>query len=285
MPQDYTWLSISLFCEKQRWNNLLNDSIYLFLKSNQFCSILTAYTLEFNYEGGSNIRVALLMNNAYIEEFLPKIDAYFKKYYASIKVNENNNNIYPNRIFQPYPPDSIQYGLYKPIVVANRDLDKFNLPIALSKIIIEALKDESFDDETILTFGIYLNVGLIKAIMQLKPLLIHKLLTSYSLNYYNDIVDEDFSDTINKNKNTVFEIVEDILGSDASRVPFWAETWIKICKVELEKESALLSKEDNYISKHKTISYFIHKYLGLNKNESLLLSFFTFKALEFIECH
>ena len=82
MNNKLTWLSTSLFCFKSQWNELFINAIVPFLADDQQANaLIEAYTIEFNYSGGENIRLSLLTAEKNASDLTKKAKEYFTAYF------------------------------------------------------------------------------------------------------------------------------------------------------------------------------------------------------------
>src|SRR5687768_7375757 len=78
------WLSVSIFCSRSHWNQLLNE-ISLLLHKMQFEDI-HPILLQFNYLGGDNIRWALYIPAEETNNFTRQIDDHFRYFFSKARL-------------------------------------------------------------------------------------------------------------------------------------------------------------------------------------------------------
>jgi len=279
--QKYTWLSTSLFCPKINWRYVLCDGIKPFLKSNSCRKYLVSCLIEFNYLGGENIRFSLLTQEENIASFIACVDSFFKNYFFSIENNKTEQPSSSDRVFLPFPANTIQYGLYTPVQIIDADVDRFSIPVQLSVFILEALKEEDIDDEIILTFGYYLSMSLIKTLIKNYPAITSALLKLYEVDSDSHVdLDTPFiKSEFEKNRAILFTVADDIINHRIEQLPGWVQKWTRFCDKEMKKEVSFLSADDIPFNFHRQVSFYIHKQLGINENTAVLLSWFIKKTL------
>ncbi len=271
MQQELIWLSVSLFCNKNNWNKLMTDGINVFVSSTPN---LISYTIEFNYLSGENIRLSLLVNKSDAQLMAKSADEYFKAYFASANLTVKQAEPPFMGVFMPFPANTIQYGLYTPQPINTDEVERYQTAINLSAIMLEALQDE-IDDETIITFAFYLQMGLVR-----------------SLYNYLQGVDELFSITseldvaykaegdLTSSYSLMDEITVDVMQSEKFDHELdWMNKWITQCKATLKVQTANSGKgiqaKQFYANRMAAIS----RQLGLNNNSKNLLSHFIDRSL------
>lgn len=219
------WLSTSLFCKKAHWNKLLDLGIKPFVENNK---LVKAFKINFSYLSGDNLQLALLTElDSRIE--LSNITAdYFKHYFQGVAQPSIGLQLGFSGIFMPFSANSIQFGLYQPETLTIVELQKYSLCNGLSQAMIAALKDE-IDDEIILTFGIYLQVGIIKVLFNSMSDL-NDLFYLFDENIYND---DKTSSILIANEGIIYEIIQDAVESHLSNQMEWFNQWCDVCRKNL----------------------------------------------------
>jgi len=292
MKNNLTWLSISLFCCKNEWNRLFADGIAAFIIANDFSK---AYTLEFNYIGGENIRLSLLTGKLNINQLTKKSREYFKAWF--LKANLIVPEVMPveESVSLPFPANSIQFGLYH-----REEKENQSLVTSLSQIILDVLKADLIDDETILTFAFYLQICLIKVITKIDPTFINTLKPKFKYtkpdNIENDgtgvpaviktepmtedtdVVNSFIMDRISlyekfeEYKKGLVEITGDIMnGVNEADILQWLKQWLDTCRAELNEP---VDKGDIAIS-YKRIIDTVYRHLGITPEIGSMLAYFV----------
>ncbi len=258
------WLSVSLFSGKANWHRVLGEAIAPFAQTD---SLLKGFKVEFNYLSGENIRLALLTDLGNEEALAANADIYLKSYFVKANLPQLPVKLPVDGIFMPFPNNTIQYGLYPAVTIAANELVQYNLPIALSKVIVAALQDE-IDDETILTFAFYLQISLVKAIYTL----LNNEDTLFALIPPLDNFKVD--DNASSNLSLMKEITDDVMHTEEFESELdWLNGWIDDCK------TALLAA-DNVKSIYHLRVQTVYSHLGLNMHGRDMLNYFVIKSLE-----
>lgn len=266
------WLSTSLFSNISNWHQIFQQGIRPFVENN---NRVKAYTIEFNYLSGQNIRLALLTDEYEKQEVAKNTDAYFKDYFETANLQQIPVKLPIGGVFMPFPANTIQYGLYPPVTVGLDKLDQFTLPITVSKIMVAALQDE-IDDETILTLAFYLQISLVKTIYQLIDDEHELFMNIVSVNSFNA------DDNALSNLSLMQEITEDVMQTEKFDSELdWLNNWIDDCK------APLLSVNKTEMDKSSTIKSFyqfriqtVYRHLGINTLGGDMLNYFVVKSLE-----
>jgi hypothetical protein len=264
------WLPLSLFCSKKDWGVLLNEGIVPFLEELSAEQKHVSYFLEFNSSQGENIRLSLATENANAPDLAKRADTYFKDFFSRRFIPEKEN-LLPAEVkdlFMPFPKNSIQYGVYK----SNDAYNNFSaIRMALSAIMIDALIEETINDETIWTFAYYLNLALLKALGK------HRL--SKFKNFYN-VNDEINSLIISKftdNRETLIEIANNIIHSQTVEdTSIWLESWTKTCEGEIMNDFPNFTK---LLEIHNRIVDIIYKQVGVTEKMRVMLFYFISQVI------
>ena len=281
MRQNYTWLATSLFCGKSSWKHVIEKGITPFLSDPVNKIYQNSFLLEFNYLSGENIRFSPLVKEEDTIDVSEKLDSWFKNFFSLADLPQKRHKLPVKGLFMPFPSNSIQYGLYDPIkIMGQEDYAEYKFRKGLSMIMIDALKDEAIDDETILTFVFYLTVAWLKVIMITWPDVDKNLSQLYIRHEIHNgkKVDKDFiSQNFEHNKEMLLEITSDIMAYSFTKpvnIPSWLESWMQLCENEISKEKALHnSKESVKIIYRKTLSV-VFQHLGITVNMRSILLYF-----------
>lgn len=277
MQQPYTWLITSIFCNKSHWNELLNE-IETFLNDMSFEKYNGALLLEFNYLCGENIRFALLVPEENANNFAKQTDKYFKHFFLESHFSSIMPGLPIEGIFLPFPENTIQYGLYKPVEINGVEGVRSDLfRSSLSFIMIDALKMECIDNEILLTFVFYLRMALIKIAIEggySSPVEIYNFYFNDSNSLLGDTDKNLINSIVADNKEKLFEIAESIINPlKKDNIPCWLKKWMDVCKKEMGYKSEL-SPEKKMLLIHNHIVYLVYKQLGVNEKMETMLSSF-----------
>jgi len=249
----------------------------------QNSSSVVDFSVEFNFLCGENIRLAVLVLEDSVNEFVPAMDNYFKSFFAERKLRTTQMLLPVAGIFKPFEQNTIQYGLFD--ISNEKSQNEVKLSANLSRVIISALKDDEIDDETIVTFGFYLHAAIFK-ISQDRSDLINEV-KSYYINY-SLVTEAEISiglidDKFKSNKQELINIYQNILIENQSDLPDWMAGWIACIKDEIETYSTSLTdilKAEKY---YRIISI-VNRQLGISRNSWLMISYFLRQTIDAYHC-
>jgi len=252
----------------------LLQEIELFISQNRPHAV--DYLIEFNSLCGENIRLAILVSDDSVTEFVPVIDDYFKRFFSTGKLRTEPALLPVIGVFKPFEQNTIQYGLFDISFSASET----KLAANLSRVILTALKDDEIDDETIITFAFYLHSAILKASKDSSGL-------SYEVgDYYTDAVSltgrdisiEFLADKFKSNKQDLADIYQDIMVENKLNLPGWLEDWIAYIKDDIEINSVDLT-DVLKIEKQYKITSIVTRQLGLSQNSWLITRYFLHETM------
>lgn len=274
MEPNHVWLSTSLFCNKNHWNDVLTDGIKPFLDQKTHNQQIRLYEIALNYAGGDNIRLALRTQHANAAELAKQTDEYFKIFFQQ-KNYPREENQFSNSVFMPFPINTIQYGLYKIKIDDDR---KYRFTKALSDVLLNVLPDEAIDEQKILLLAYYLLIIYTKSLE--KNNYIVDLLSLYQQHLFNkevSIVEDTVAEAYEENKELLEEIAAAISTPQALGDDLIAgfEDWIKLCEEDITATISD-SKEYNPILYSNFIRtfYLLNKQLAITDNMAVMLLYF-----------
>jgi hypothetical protein len=282
MAQDLAWLSASLFCGKDHWNALLSKGIKPFINQLVPQKEVKSFHVQFSYASGENIRLALQTEAAQAKQLAKRMDLYFKDFFSKVNFPKKEIKLPVDGVFMPFPPNTIQYGLYKlPKEKSARALDENHLKQELSLLMIEALGEECIDEETILTFAFYLHMAWVKSVSSHHAKL-EGLMGLYREDAYalpGESMDSAFlSEKYRDNEILLLGIFYDIMDQQPTgidHIPAWLENWMGLCKRTTEKRLPSFQDKDKAFELiHLQMVHFIHTQLGITENMKRLLFYF-----------
>jgi len=263
------WMSTSLFCCKNEWNKIFSSGIIPFLADEKTNKFLNAFRIEFNYLSGENIRFLLLTTEINAPKLAKHTDEYFKNYFFGANLYAPEIKLPVNGIFRPFLANTIKYGLYPPQTIANKEKEDYLFSIHFSQIILDALKENKIDNESILTFAFYLQLGLIKAINIIYP--------GFAPDYVEDkLLDACIVKTqFEKSKEMLEEIARDIMISrNGTEIAEWFVKWLTSCKSEIKRHEDIEVK-----TLYSNMVFVICKNLAITPQMNSMLSYFIEQVL------
>jgi hypothetical protein len=268
------WLSTSLFCNKDHWNDVLTNGIKPFLDQNTHNNQVNLYEIALNYSGGDNIRLALRTQYANAVELAKQTDGYFKNFFLQKNYPGEENQFF-NSLFMPFPVNTIQYGLYKTGIEDDRI---YQFTKVLSGLLLNTLPDEAIDEQQLLLFAFYLHIIYINSLA--KNNYIPDLSSLYQQQLQNkevSITENTVAEAYEDNKEVLQEIKTDIStanGLSAYQISGFAD-WIKLCATDI---TGTISNNEKYnpvlYPNFLQTFYLINKQLGITDNMAVMLLYF-----------
>ena len=279
MRPNNAWLSVSLFCSKHYWPDLMSKGILPHLNMLYREENLQAHHIHLNYANGENIRLPLLVSYNETTWVARQTDDFFKSYFSKAPVHENKTEVPRNKLFMNFASNTIQYGLYS-MKTRHAFYDDTDFQQTLSDIIIEALANDMINDAVILRLSFFLYLTLLQITTQNTNVAFDRLLTIPFYFPYDDRKAPDlglFAQLFDENKEAMFNISYDITRKSEG-LPPWVRQWAAVCKTKMKK-----SILNNY---HKTegkqaydeIAYYIDQQVGINESMKFLLFKFIRKV-------
>jgi hypothetical protein len=317
MNNKLTWLSTSLFCLKSQWDELFSNGIVPFLLDNQQANaLLEAYSIEFNYSGGENIRLSLLTLERNANDLTKKTQEYFTAYFLKSNYLLKESTSFEKNTSGSFPINTIQFGLYPSLNITRKEKKNHSLSINLSRIILEGLKNDCINDENILSFAFYLQMGLIKIMKDIDPDFINMLKSEFimqsidlyekdrisfssieslnsklitgEINMSDYLIQQDIviNEKFEANKEILFEIAKEIMEPNAQSNSFsWIEKWLIICKNEIDKAgqnnilTARILTNRILTSIYIRLIRAIYQHLGIATRMNVVFTYFVQRVL------
>jgi len=269
MQQNLTWLTTSIYCSRTTWHKVLEEGIKPFLLKNKYCS----YRLEFNYLSGENIRFSLQVPSESAEIIAKKADLYFKNYFLNSKLPNTIIKMPLDGLFLPFPTNTIQYGLYK-ILNHKEDFSYNFIAKYISDLMLELLIEDEVNEETIITFALYLHVGFLRVgLLKNKEIILQFYIEQSK--FSNADLDENLLNIkVEDNKQILRALYQEIICKDRIEVyrdSPWLEHWIRLLEDSIRDSSFAFSLDK--------ITNLIDRHLGVNDNMKRLLYDFIIKML------
>jgi|SRR5690606_9206621 len=264
IDQKPCWLTTSYFCSKEQWSILLKE-IKNFLE-NLEVNLLT-YNIQISNQYGDNIRLSLLTRENEVDDLGQKILLRFEPLLSSFPKESFK---FPIRdINLPFPTNTVEFGVYE---IHFHELYSaiYKIQEELSKAMIEGLKEEKIESDTLLTFSLYLQVSLFKACSNLLP----NFKKGFTVLIQDDLKpNSKLRQALNENHNLVLEITKDIMEEKSDEDLAWVETWYNVSSTLLKEEMKAYkgnsnSEFENFIKNfYQKSIYFINSHLGLSLEE------------------
>jgi len=275
MNEELVWLKTSLFADQSEWHNVLDDGIKVFLADSRNKAEAKNWQLCFNYLNGDNIRFSVQTEAKVSEQFAKRIDDFFGLFFLRYKKEKKEIKPSLTRIFLPPPKNSILYGLYVAPISAGHNIE---ISSKLSHYIMSSLRDDTIDEESLMTLAFYFQAALI--IEFRKNHSCHFLnTTSYQYNsasIMEDSLRQSFLTERHVKSQTVLqEIIQSINDhSEFDNTLYWLKAWINDCGAFAARAS-----KENEKKTFVDIRNLINQQLGLTPNMIKLLYYFINQEL------
>lgn len=220
---EYTWLSISAYCDPVHYHRVLTEVIFPVVSQRQRDRLLGSWFFEFNYNGGPNIVTPMLVQNSNLHQTVENIADDIKLRFCDANLHYPPRLITLEDLYKPFPVNSLQFGVYS---VKNLfDHPDIGLKQIISEVFIEAVCEEPIQDESSLCFCLYLLFAAIREALVRNPELVRDLFSGQS-----DLINLD-EEACKDLDNLVNEIGEDIDHlTDFHRKSLWFVKWENACQ-------------------------------------------------------
>jgi len=262
-------ITVSIFYSRSAWHDLIASAIKPFIYNEQNKNTDMTYYIYLCTNQGEHVTVVLQRDkeNKLEQKFIKYIEKFISKNKSTTKAIE-----YPlPGFFMDYPNNSVWADIdnlytFSPIECPS------NIRYNLSQILIDALGDSEIETETIYTFLIYMQLGIIKsaypaiktarngAIILLKYLSENEYIKQEVTIESQEYDYEDIKLSFENNKEILLEIIDDIWNAEGYQAELkWVELWVNSCR-QIFKNSDL-NKSFIYLND------LVHDHIGLgNKN-------------------
>jgi len=270
MKPNNKWLSISLFCKKHHWPDLMQNGILPHINKLRHEGRVKNYCLEFNGSNGDNIRLTLLVPASNASTVARETGDHFTAYLSTLPVTENKKEADARKLFMDFPDNTIQYGLY---TVDNGDPA---LQQGLSEIIITALFTEAKDDTIIIRLAFYLYITLLQVASGNTGLSFKQLLTMEYC-FYTDLGETGdaviMKQFFAENRHMLFETSYTIMKLRGG-LPEWVYQWAGLCEIKFKNHPVYNNSSIAAKAVFDTIAGYIDKQINLSANTRILLFHF-----------
>ncbi|HCN83946.1 MAG TPA: hypothetical protein DIT07_10065 [Sphingobacteriaceae bacterium] len=268
---------VSVFYIRSSWNNLFTQVIKPFIIQHQ--SNIKSWCIYFSSTHGDHITLAIkTVDNVRIEKNFLETAGNF----LSLNPSEKNIIEFPlEDFFMDYPNNSIQFNKSKSLAHSWDNSSQKDRQQAISKALIEALGNDVIDMESIYTFLIYMQLGIIQSAypdIRIACSLAPNILICWgnTEDIENEKADYEFTGLIQlfKNNKEIFrKIIKDVWKEHYNSELRWLYEWESACRKFIKTDFS-----EEFIS----LSTLLCKHLGLNEKMveiSFQLIFNAFKQL------
>ncbi|RXF70369.1 hypothetical protein [Arcticibacter tournemirensis] len=150
------WLNASLFCKKNHWGTILNNGTKPFVKELMEQRAINSYSIELSFFEGDHVQFSVLLEEQNVPMIERMMSQYFCSFFDDAGFDSPDLQLPINRLFLPFPCNSIRYGLYNAFVWPMNQV-LIDVQRELSDIIMQVLGEEIVDEELLVTLGFYLH--------------------------------------------------------------------------------------------------------------------------------
>lgn len=158
------YLCTSIFYSQANWHNLTTNCLVPFLIREKRGVI--SYFINFSKDQGENIQLVIECTNCLsLKEKLSYVLNQYMKSNPSITGRKNSPE---DVLFTNFPNNNYYFNLFKAPAFSRdnfADVLKHKLKALFTQLIIDKLAKEEIDDETLLSFGIYVHCATLKVIL------------------------------------------------------------------------------------------------------------------------
>lgn len=268
---------ISVFYTRSLWNNLLVHVIEPFILLHQ--KDIKYWCIYFSSTQGEHITLAIMGTDDAVlkKNFLETADNFL-----TLNLSEKNAIEFPLKgFFKDYPNNSIQFDKSRSLVYSWNNSNQMPQQQAISVSLIKAFENEVIDNESIYTFLIYMQLGIIhSAYPDIREAcsVIPNILTSVQRNSIipDKVAEAELTSLIKifENNKEVFPgIIKEVWEEDHISQSNWLYDWKISCRKFIKT---------NFLSGFNSLSTLLCRHLGLNERMagiSSQLIIKTFKQL------
>ncbi|UEG51466.1 hypothetical protein LLH06_10820 [Mucilaginibacter daejeonensis] len=274
------WLCLSIFAPKQAWSRIIKTEINYFL-SHQF-SQRPSFKLAFSYHERANIQFSIQVDMDLAAVTAEALDIHFKRIFPEHDFSSGQVGNSSNGLFMEIPNNSIHYGRYK---VVEENFPEFTDIISI--LIVEMLAERRINDNAILSFGLSLMFGLVKALTKelsekdVLKFIIQTQRFAPPKDNSGAIIYDFFSDQFIENKEAVTDLYDQIMGIDQS-IESGIGRWVNHVR-DLSDGPILRKKgrEEVVGQLFQTALTKINAQLGFNTLIHSILTVFVFETLKY----
>jgi hypothetical protein len=233
------------------------------------------FLLSLSAQRGENLEISLFIDYDNISSIVSCLDDKIRSY---LKFNPAPSEIndYPIKsFFRDISVNNIHYKLFK--CRAQESIPHLPYRLILSNLFLKIFSEEDLQDESLMTFSLYLNLGLLKyALACSKNQKIY--LSLFRDHIISQAKDCDFCDEkYRENMDEIDTIASDIYSPDFSPDLKWLRPWLDLCQNTFHSFSNEQLPDEILFQKQLDITGIIHQHLNSNKTAEKLVNYFMYQ--------
>ncbi len=273
-------LTVSIFYNQEEWHILNTAFIIPLLDSLDKGNDNLQFNILLNSLNGSNVKLILLLPDDDFEDCKHLIDSKLR-FFLSHNPSAPVSLSFPLKgFFMDFPNNTYWYNIYyqgSALWFNTMNDNNFKkIHACLSRTILNTLSNERIDNESIFTFSLYLQIGIVRAgsnnLKEAKKL-VSGMLSCFDQKEEKRMIDSELAEDqlknlYSRNESILAEIFKDVWNRPCSADLAWLENWINTCSVTIKEN----------ISGCKT-SYNLLKAINDHLETSLSTSLVTLKLV------
>jgi hypothetical protein len=261
------YLCMSLFCQEEYQDKLLDRGIGCFLKLPDIKKRILGYQLSISQERGEHVRLGLFTPSVHCRKVSATADRFFTSFFsnASFPTMERPAKFWER--FMPFPSNAIFYGLFRE-QRTRFDEPKNMFKRHLSRLILNILKNDRIDGQIRVSVALYLHLILADAYSDLAPENATRLTAHFHARAQNPSPKGIPQQRLGIHRTDVIAIREEIQSGAFA----WHSHWKRTCSQELKRLSTICNPiaEDN-LEGFQWLSGTINRQLDIGLHSSLIL--------------
>lgn len=237
MKTDSTWVNVSVFYNMKSWNTILNSCLRPSLALLERRSWIEGYFIHFSKNQGDHLRISCLVSSNHVDDVRQILSNDIKKYISAFPSITDQVKYPLSSIFKNFPNNSVNFNIYKNYAPESEFLNSkelLSLRQLISNLIIAEMAQDIIEEESVFTFGLYMQLGVLKAIFERKDKSILQLREHINNLIFNTeiksqvLADKKIADLYIENKELLLEIFNEVWNEMPEAD--WLFPWISTCK-------------------------------------------------------
>lgn len=272
------WLTASVFMSMEDWTLMLSQFISPWVGKNVDDGNIFSFQIEFNHNGGDNIRVCVLTKKERAFEVSQNLAQNAHNFFEKFKKKEIFKPLPPNGIFMPFPQNCIKYGLFQ-LYLNTDESHEYSITKKVGELILEVFNEEQADAGSIFLFALFLQMAFANELINIDTSQAGFITSVFDneINMYSENLN-DLKEKFENIQDSILEIFEEIKIvkkqlNIANEDHYWLYEWILFCSLKLATESIDVDMRAQIYQNYRNQFMLINSLLGLDIKDRLLLSY------------
>jgi len=222
-----------------------------------------------DYNGGENIRFAILVPVQNISGLVMILADHYKFFFSQKKLNQENW-VPSGELFMPFPQNTVQYGLFKPA----SQHQQLSVLLQLADMLLEELIADEVDYESLIGLAFSLNIRLINLLLKRRMTEGEKLMERVSLEY--NCNGDAYNKILSTNIETFIQLIQSNILKDEDLNEPANNTFESLVLDQINKINAEQSSE-KVLTAFMEIKSIINHILGISPEMNKLISYSIFE--------